>query len=122
MLLATFLETTLGGPKFVHRVLSHLWIHRLKIVAVCQGTPWNCVLASERTCKERNLDCPLLVEWMVGLLEALLVLLLEVLLDCGILLDRTKVLVTSSYDVLVCLEFDIIFRFLVNPAFVFLKI
>merc|ERR1712163_21273 len=82
MLLATFLETTLGGPKFIHRVLSHLWIHRLKIVAVCQGTPWNCVLASERTCKERNLDCPLLVEWMVGLLEALLVLLLEVLLDC----------------------------------------
>ena len=80
------------------------------------------MLASERTCKERNLDCPLLVEWMVGLLEALLVLLLEVLLNCGILLDRTKVLVTSSYNVLVCLEFDIVFRFLVNPAFVFLKI
>ena len=80
------------------------------------------MLASERTWKERNLDCPLLVKWMVGLLEDLLVLLLEVLLDCGILLDSTEVLVTSSYNVLICLEFDIVFRFLINPALVLLKV
>ena len=80
------------------------------------------MLASERTWKKRNLDCPLLVKWMVGLLEDLLVLLLEVLLDCGILLDSTEVLVTSSYNVLICLEFDIVFRFLINPVLVLLKV
>ena len=126
MLLATFLEATLGGPKFVHRVLSHLRIHRLEVFTVCQGTPWNCMLASKRTWKKRNLNCSLLVKWMVGLLEALLVLLLEVLLEvllnCSVLLDGTKVLVTRSYNVLICLKFDIVFRFLVNPVFVLLKI
>merc|ERR1711893_458152 len=53
-------------------------------------------------------DCRTLCKWMVGLLEDLLVLLLEVLLDCGILLDSTEVLVTSSYNVLICLEFEIV--------------
>ena len=80
------------------------------------------MLASKWTCEKRNLHCPLLVKWLVDLLEALLVLLLEILLDCGILLDGTEVLVTSSYNVLVCLEFAIVFRFLINTTFVFLKI
>ena len=59
------------------------------------------MLASQRTGKERYLHCPLLVQWLVNLLEVLLVSLLEVLLDCCILLDVAKTLVTSTYNILV---------------------
>ena len=62
------------------------------------------MLASKWTWEKRYLHCPLLVQWLVDLLEVPLVFLLEVLLDCCILLDGAKVLITGTYDILVCLE------------------
>ena len=118
MLLATFLEATLGGPKFVHRVLSHLRSHCLEIVTVCQGAPWDCMLASKWTCEKRYLHCPLLVQWLVGLLEVLLVCLLEILLDCCILLDVAKTLVTSTYNILVGLKSTVSIRSLFITIFI----
>ena len=58
------------------------------------------MLASKRTGKERYLHCHLLIRWLVTLLKVLLVSLLEVLLDCCILLDVAKTLVTSTYNIL----------------------
>ena len=80
------------------------------------------MLASKWTWEKRYLHCPLLVQWLVDLLEVPLVFLLEILLDCCILLVGAKVLITGTYDVLVCLESTIGFRFLVITIFVFLKI
>ena len=79
-------------------------------------------MASKWTWEKRYLHCPLLVQWLVDLLEVPLVFLLEILLDCCILLDVAKVLITGTYDILVCLESTIGFRFLIITIFVFLKI
>ena len=76
------------------------------------------MLASKRTGKERYLHCPLLVQWQVNLLEVLLVSLLEVLLDCCILLDVAKTLVTSTYNILVGLESTVSIRSLFITIFI----
>ena len=76
------------------------------------------MLASKRTGKERYLHCPLLVQWLVNLLEVLLVSLLEVLLDCCILLDVAKTLVTSTYNILVGLESTVSIRSLFITIFI----
>ena len=76
------------------------------------------MLASKRTGKERYLHCPLLIRWLVTLLKVLLVSLLEVLLDCCILLDVAKTLVTSTYNILVGLESTVSIRSLFITIFI----
>ena len=76
------------------------------------------MLASQWTWEERYLHCPLLVQWLVNLLEVLLISLLEVLLGCCVLLDVAKILVTSTYNILVGLESTVRIRSLFITIFI----